>query len=365
MLRKLDRYIIGKFLGMFFFMIIIFVVIAVVFDISEKIDDFLKSNASVWEIAVRYYLNFCLYYGTLLSSLLIFLTVILVTSNLAQKSEIIAILAGGVSFRRLLVPYMMAATLLFVMSMLLSHIFIPIANRERLAFEEEHIRFAFNVSGENHHREIAPGTIAYFNKINVQKNVGYRFALEEWDKNGRLRRKTIASKAEIRNPGDGNPPLWELSNVLVRTFDASGNETVTYSMRTDTVILMEFTDFGQRLSNSSAMTYSELKDFIEEERNKGSSEVVYHELENHARTANAFAIFILTLIGVSISARKVRGGMGLHIAAGVLIGLIYIFVQKIATVAATNSGLDPLMAVWIPNAVFFLLGLYIYRLSPK
>jgi len=363
MLKTLDRYIIGKFLGMFFFMIIIFVVIAVVFDISEKIDDFLSAKATVLEIGVRYYLNFCLYYGNLLSALLIFITVILVTGNLAQKSEIISVLASGISFRRLVVPYMMAAGLLFFISLVFSHFLIPLANRERLAFEEEHIRFAFNVEGENLHREIAPGTIAFFNKIATQKNAGYRFALEEWDKQGRLRKKTIASKAElISTEGD---PLWELSNVVIRTIDAKGNETVVQHNKLDTVIHMQFSDFGQRLANASAMTLPELDEYIDQETEKGSDQVVFYEIEHHTRTANAFSIFILTLIGVSIASRKVRGGMGLHIALGLLIGLIYIFVQKISIVSATNAGINVMLACWIPNLVFLMLGLFIYRLAPK
>jgi len=363
MLRTLDSYIIRKFLGMFAFMIIMFVVIAVVFDISEKIDDFLKSNATVLEIAVRYYLNFCLYYGNLLSALLIFITVILVTGTMAQKSEIIAILASGVSFGRMLRPFMMAAGLLFVISMVFSHWLIPMANRERLAFEEEHVRFAFKFEGENLHREISPGTIAYFNSIALHKNAGYRFSLEEWDSRGRLRKKTIASKAECLN--ETPEPLWQLSNVVIRTIDAKGKETVTQHTQLDTIIQMRFSDFGQRLANSSAMTYTELRDHIAIETEKGSDQVVYFELEHHGRTANAFSIFVLTLIGVSIAARKVRGGMGLHIAIGLLIGLIYIFVQKVSTVSATNAGIAALPACWIPNLVFLAVGLFIYFRAPK
>ena len=181
MLKTLDRYIIRQFLGTFFFILVLIMAIAVVFDISEKTEDFAKMSASLGEIVVRYYFNFVIYYANFFSGLLIFLAVILFTGRLAHRTEVIAALSSGVSFPRLLRPYFLAATLLAGIALVTNHFILPYANKERLAFEEEHIRVAFQVRDKNIHREIAPGCIAYFESFNAQKKTGYRFSLEQWD----------------------------------------------------------------------------------------------------------------------------------------------------------------------------------------
>jgi lipopolysaccharide export system permease protein len=342
-------------------MIAAFIVIAVVFDVSEKIDDFIKNDVPVKRIFFEYYLNFIFYMGMLLSPILVFLTVILVTSNMAQKSEVVAILAGNISYRRMLLPFIIAASLLTLVSLVIAHAVLPKANKVRLAFEEGIVVKRYYITDENLLREIEPGTIAYFQSIIVYKNVGYKFSLEKWDELGRLRYKLIASKAMYLP--DKNS--WQLTNVQERHIEQDGSEKISHSLRKDTLLNMRLEDFGKSAEVAMAMSGQELTDFIDSERKSGSNKTTHILIEKYNRTANSFAIIILTIIGVSVSSRKTRGGTGLHIALGVLIGFIYIFALKISAVSATNMGVPPIIAVWIPNILFLGIAFYLYRKAPK
>lgn len=360
-MKVIDRYIVRKFLSTFLFMIAAFIVIAVVFDVSEKIDDFIKNSVPVQRIVFEYYLNFIFYMGMLLSPILVFLTVILVTSNMAQKSELVAILAGTISYRRMLLPFGIGAALLTLVSLVIAHAVLPKANKARLAFEEGTVVNRYYITDENLHREIEPGTIAYFQSITVYKNVGYKFSLEKWDEQGRLRYKLIASKARYMPDKDS----WELTNVQERHIGEDGIENIIHTGRKDTLIQMRLEDFGKRTEVAMAMSGGELDDFIESERQSGSDKITHFLIEKYSRTSNSFAILILTIIGVSVSSRKTRGGTGLHIALGVLIGFIYIFALKISAVSATNMGVPAIIAVWIPNLLFTGIAFYLYRRAPK
>lgn len=358
---KLDFYIIKKFLGTFFYMIIAFTVIAIVFDVSEKIDDLITNEAPMKEILFDYYMNFTFFLGNLLSSILVFLTVILVTSGMAQKSEIVAILSSGVSYRRMLLPYFVAAGVLVFFSLIIAHSILPRANETRLSFEEKYIYSSFRITEENLHREIEPGVIAYFQSITASKNVGYKFSIEHWDDNHQLRKKLIASKATYIPEED----KWEIINAQIREISPEGVEKISRFNRIDTTINLKISDFGQRLEVAAALGDRELNEYIEQEKQKGSDQVVFLLIEKYSRTSNGFAIFILTLIGVTISSRKSRGGTGLHMAAGVVIGFVYIFAMKLSAVSATNAGVPPIIAVWIPNVLFLFIGIYLYRKAPK
>lgn len=359
-IKKLDLYIIKKFLGTFAFMIGAFVVIAVVFDLSENIDDFLKSNAPVSRILVEYYINFCFYFGNLLSSFIIFLTIIWFTSKLAQKSEIIAMLSGGISYSRILKPYFMAATILVALSLFLGHYLVPRANRIKYDFEVEFLKGAIIVADQNLHREIEPGTIAHFYKVNPNTLSGSNFSLEKW-KNGKLKLKILSSGATF-HPEKGT---WTINNAQIRTFEKDGKETLVEKAQLDTVLPMTIEDFGMRSEVISAMTTSELSDFIEEQKQSGSGKVTQFEVEKYSRTSNAFSIFVLTLIGVAIASRKSRGGTGLHLMLAVIVGFIFIFVSRMATVSAMNLGFPVTIAVWVANILFTFVGLYLYSKAQK
>lgn len=359
MLKRLDRYIIRQFLGTFLFILLAIMAIAVVFDISEKTQDFANTKATLGEIVVDYYVNFVLFYANLFSGLFIFLAVLIFTSRLAHRSEVIAILSSGVSFGRFSRPYFLVATLLTVLSLWVGHFLLPDANKVRLAFEEAYVRVPFRVQDRHLHREIAPGAIAYCESYAVDQRTAFRFSLEQWD-GTELRKKLLSDRAVF----DTTTGHWTVFDYTLRTFEPEG-ERIHKGARLDTAIALVPGDLGRRNEVTSAMRTPELDRFIEEETARGSNTKVFALIERHQRTSYPFASYVFTLIGLSIASRKVRGGTGVHIALGVLLILLYIFAMKITTVAATNAGLAPLIAVWIPNIIFGLVGLAIYRTAPK
>ncbi len=359
MFRTLDRYIIRQFLGTFFFILVVIMAIAVVFDVSEKTEDFAKMTATTWEVIRLYYVNFVIYYSNLFSGLLIFIAVMLFTSRLAHRTEIVAMLSSGVSFPRIMLPYFTAATFLTVISLLTNHFVLPAANKVRLAFEEEHIRHTFSVHERNIHRQIAPGTIVYFESYNAEQLTGQRFSMETWD-GLELRRKLYADRARY----DTVTGRWTLFDPVMRVIGADG-DLIERKAELDTLINLKPADIGQRWETSMAMNWGELNNYIAIKTAQGDSELTPYRIEKHQRTSYPFATYVFTLIGVSIASRKTRGGTGLHLATGVLLALLYIFAMKLTTVAATNAGLDPFIAVWLPNLIFGSLGLWIYRNAPK
>lgn len=359
-MKILDWYIIKKLLMSFFFMIGAFCLITMVFDLSENVDDLVTNKAPFKAVVVDYYMNLFFHFGSMLSAFIVFLAVILVTSNLAQKTEFIAMLSGGVSFNRLVRPYLIAATFLVGLFLLLAHVILPEANKTRVDFIFNYIHTKFHISDQNMYREIAPGEIAYFRTITVERSVGYKFVLENWEE-GQLKRKIMAAKARF-NEDTGR---WLLSAVKVRDFNPDGSQKLRLVEEIDTVLTMQISDFGQRAEVISTLNYSELTEYIERERLRGSGNVAFIEIEKYSRTSNAFAIYVLTLIGVSVASRKVRGGTGLHLFFAVLIAVTYIFALKMTTVAATNVGLPAAIAVWVPNVLYGLVGLVIYLKAPK
>lgn len=359
MLKTLDRYIIRKFLGTFFFMIILIMMVAVVFDISEKTEDFAKMTATTSEIVWDYYLNFIIYYGNLFSGLFIFIAVLLFTSRLAHRTEVIAMLSSGVSFPRILWPYFVAATILAGLSLVINHKVLPAANKVRLAFEEKYIRAIFFVEDHHLHREIAPGSIAYCEHYGAKEKTLYTFGLERWN-GSELVSKLHADRAAY----DSVNGSWHVTDWTIRVINGD-REEIRRGHELDTVIPLKPSDMGQRWETAMAMGTSELNDYIAAKQAQGDGSVTSYLVEKHQRTSYPFAVYVFTLIGVGIASRKVRGGTGLHLAAGVALVLLYVFAMKITTVGATNAGLDPFLAVWAPNVFFGLIGVWIYRKAPK
>lgn len=337
-----------------------FVVIAIIFDISENIDDFVKSDATLWQIITQYYINYAFYFGNLLSSFIIFLTIIWFTSKLAQKTEIVAILCGGISYRRFLRPYFIASGILVAVSLLLSHYVVPFANQVKYDFELTYLKGALTVEDANMHREIEPGTIAYFYRVTPANNAGSNFSLERWE-NGMLVWKLLSSGATW-HPEE---KYWTITNAQIRTLHPNGDESVRYVAKLDTVLNMTIDDFSLRKEIMTTMNYNELNDFIAEQKLSGSGRAVEFEIEQYTRTSNAFAIFVLTLIGVSIASRKQRGGTGVHLMLGIIIGFIYVFIARMMTVASMNVGFPAYVAVWVPNVIFLLVGWFFYLRAQK
>ena len=334
--------------------------IAVVFDISEKLEDFLTNEPSTKALVIDYYLNFIIYYTNLFSALLIFIAVLFFTAKLAARTEIIAILTSGVSFNRLLVPYFIAATILASLSWYANNYLVPQANKTRLQFEETYVNGFSSYKIKNIHKQITPEEIIYMESYNNLKDIGYKFAWEKW-KDGKLKFKMMSDF--IRWDSIGNQ--WQIERYTTRQINGL-DEEIIHGARIDTTITNMFpSDFERSYTQVSTMQTPALKKFIEEQRQIGSDEVTYYELELYQRSSMPFATYILTLIGVAVASRKIRGGTGIHIALGLGVSVLYILAMKVTTVYATNAGLDPFIAVWIPNACFALISIYIYKKAPK
>jgi lipopolysaccharide export system permease protein len=360
-MKILDKYIIVKFLGTFFYAIALIISIAIVFDISEKVDDFIQREAPLKAIIFEFYFNFIPYFINLFSPLFTFIAVVFFTSKLAYNTEIVAILASGVSFGRFLRPFLLAATVLAILSFFLNNFIIPTANKTRLEFEEKYIRNPFFNKEYNIHRQIGPGQFIYFESYNNQRNIGYKFSVEQFNKEtGEMQSKLMADLVTW----DSTSNKWAIENYFIRHIDGL-TENVSFGDRIDTVFNFHPKEFGRRINNIETMNFFELNKFIEEEKFKGSDNVVYYELEKYQRLSLPFATFILTIIGVSIASRKVRGGIGIHIGIGLLIAFTYILFMQISTTFATNAGLSPLIAVWIPNIIYLFLGLFLLKRAPK
>ena len=357
-MNKLDWYIIKKFLGTFFFTLALILLIVIVFDISEKIDDFLESEVSVKSIIMEYYINFIPYFGNLFSPLFIFISVIFFTSKMANDTEIIAILNSGMSFRRLLKPFMISAFLLGILSFVLGNFIIPSSNSERINFENKYLKSKRYSRAKNIHMQIQPGKYIYMESFNSTRNIGYKFTLENF-RNGRLSSKLKSDYIQY----DTLSSKWTINKYEIREFSDSG-EIIINGAKIDTSLNLSPYDFTKRKSLVETMNMFELNDYIADEELKGSEQLVYHKIEKHKRVAFPFASIILTLIAVAIASRKTRGGIGIHLGIGILIAFTYILFMQVSTTFATNSNLPPALAVWIPNLLYMVLAsVLLYKAS--
>ena len=357
-MNKLDWYIVKKFLGTFFFTLTLILLIVIVFDISEKIDEFLVSEVSIKSITIDYYLNFIPYFGNLFSPLFIFISVIFFTSKMANDTEIIAMFNSGMSFKRLLKPFMISAVVLGVLSFVLGNFIIPSSNVERIHFENKYLKSERYSRAKNIHMPIQPGQYIYMESFNSTRNIGYKFTLENF-KNGKLASKLKSDYIQYNTLSQ----KWTINKYEVREFSDNG-EIISNGARIDTSINLSPDDFTKRKSLVETMNMFELNDYIADEELKGSEQLVYHKIEKHKRVAFPFASIILTLIAVAIASRKTRGGIGIHLGIGILIAFTYILFMQVSTTFATNSNLAPALAVWIPNLCYMVLaGVLFYKAS--
>ncbi|MCF8377984.1 MAG: LptF/LptG family permease [Bacteroidales bacterium] len=359
-LKVLDIYIIRKFLGTFFFSILIILSIAVVFDFSEKIDDFIENNASFNDVIFDYYMNFIPYFAVLFSSLFTFISVIYFTSKMAYDSEIIAILSSGINLTRLLRPYMLSAFVIAAFSFMLSNLVLPKATRIKLDFEEKYIHSRpVSFDRKNIHRQIEPGKYIYMESYSNVSQTGYNFSMEKFD-NGKLVSKLMADQIFW----DSTKNKWTIRRYYIRDIDGL-KETITADNLIDTTINMYPEDFMKRVNVVEAMSLGELNEFISVAKMQGETNVTSYLIEKYRRTANPFSTFILTIIGVAVSSRKVRGGIGAQLGAGLVIAFGYILFMQFSSQFSISGSLPPLVAVWIPNFIFMIVAVIIYRMAPK
>ena len=358
-MKKLDWYIIGKFLTTFFFTLAIILVIVIVFDISEKIDDFMENDAPIGAIAMDYYLNFIPYFANLFSPLFIFISVIFFTSKMANNSEIIAILNSGMSYRRLMIPFIISSILLAMLSFIFGNFIIPSSNKKRIAFEEKYIENKKYYKQKDIHMQIEPGQYIYMQSYNTDRKIGYKFALENF-KEGKLESKLRSKYIQY----DTLTKKWQINNYQIRIFK-NESEDIIEGNKIDTTINLHPSDFIEKKNLVETMNIFELNRYINKEELKGSEQIIYHKIEKHKRIAFPFASIILTIIAVSFSSRKVRGGIGYHLGIGLLIAFSYILFMQVSTTFATNSNLSPIIAVWIPNLIYTIIAYFSIRLAPK
>ncbi len=358
MLKILDKYIIRKFLTTFFFMLGIIMLLAMVFDLSDRLGEFLANKAPFSEIVFTYYLNFILLYGNSFSFMIVFISVIWFTAKMAQDTEIIPIWNSGKPFSRFIRPYMIGATILAVISLFINHIILPASNKGRLDFEDKYYRNALSVS--NYFADFPGNQTVQFGSYTSEENVVQQFILQRYNKNNTLSYTLVARTAENK---DGTNK-WVLRDYYER-YVGYPKDKITEGKQKDTTFAFKISEMAARDNISSAMKTGDLRKFIERERSKGSGKIPLYELELYQRTANPFATYVLTIIGIAVSSQKKRGGIGVNIAIGLAIVLVYVFAMKIMAVAAENVGFPAIIASWIPNILFGLVAVVMYRFAQK
>lgn len=354
----IDKYIIKKFLSTFFFMLGIVMLLSTVFDISERLGEFIDNKANFTDIILKYYVNFIIYYGNTFSALIIFLSVIWFTAKMAQDSEIIPLMFSGKPFTRILKPYFIAASFLVFLSLILNHLIIPKSNEIRLEFEEKYYRDQLII--ENYHAQFPGENYVYFTSYVSDLNIVNDLRIEKWDEKGKL---TYFLSAKTAQNIIGTKK-WKLSNYYLRK-TGYPKDTLTHGVNLDTTLTFKLEEIAMRNNNAETMNYKDLTTFIKQEKRKGNPHIADFEIMLHQRTSLPFATYVLTLMGVAVASRKKRGGIGINIAIGLLFVFIYIFSMQIATVAAKNVGFPPLIATWVPNILFGITGFIMYKLAPK
>ncbi len=359
--KILDRYILGKFLSTYFFAIAMIIVIVVIFDYAEKIDDFTELHAPLKKVLFDYFLNFIPFFINQFSGLFTFIACIFFTSKMAYQTEIVAMLSGGMSFRRLMWPYFLGALIIGGLSLMLNLWVIPISQRHIVRFEQQYIKRKLNSEFDRHiYRQIEPGTFAYIRGYSsVGSNASF-FALEHYV-SGTMTHSLEASDVQFNS----ETKRWTASRYTKRDFDSLGVERFTQFRNLDTLINLEATELGDINDFIQTMNITELNHFLEQQRAKGSDSINLIEVERHARYAYPLSTFILTLIGVSLSSRKVRGGTGLHIGIGTALCFSYILFGRFFEEFAKSGTLPPGLAVWLPNIIYLGIAIYLYQKAPK
>ncbi len=361
-MKRIDRYIIAKFLGTYFFSIVLIISIGVVFDFNENIDRFTESQAPWKAIAVDYYLNFIPYYANLFSALFVFISVIFFTTKLADHSEIIAMISAGISRRRLMVPYMISAAIIAALTFYLGAEVIPRSSVKRLAFENTYKKRVKDPTyAEKVQLQVDTGVIAYMEHFDGMSKTGMHFSLDKFE-NKKLVSHLSANTAVYDTLSDVRYQ-WHLRDVTIRELRGMKEKITNYN-QIDSIIRMEPRDFLFIRNQQETMTNAELKDYIDKQRNRGSGNLSIFEVEYQKRFASPFAAFILSTIGMSLSSRKRKGGMGFSLGIGIALSATYILLQGISATFSTNAGMHPALAAWMPNILYAIIAIWLYKRAP-
>lgn len=360
LLKRIDWYIIKKFLGTYIFSIALILSIAVIFDINSKIDKFMDHGAPLKAIIFDYYKNFIPYYANLFSPLFVFIAVIFFTSKLADNSEITAMLASGINFRRLMRPYLISAALISAVTFELGGYIIPKGQIKQINFEDKYWKKRKQDVISNIQLQISPGVVAYIERYEDNTKTGFHFSLDKFEKKKLVWHLT----AQSVNYDSTRVGHWTIHDYMIRQMRGL-KEKVKNGATKDTVLDMEPSDFSMMENQQNTMTNPELKQYIVKQQKRGAANLKAFEVEYYRRIAQSFAAFILTLIGVSLSSRKTKGGMGLSLGVGLALSFTYILFQAISSTFSVNGNMPPMIAVWLPNILYAIIGIGLYIRAPK
>lgn len=361
-IKRMDWYIIKKFIGTYIYSIALIISISIVIDINENLAKFSEYHAPLKAIVFDYYMNFIPYFANLFSPLFVFIAVIFFTSKLAGNSEIIAMLAAGVSFKRLMRPYMISCILISVVSFYLSGYVIPHSNVIRQNFESLYKNKKKTTAADNVMLNVGKGTIAYIQHYDNNTKRGYGFSLDKFQ-DKKLVSHMTAMEIQYDTISDSKYH-WTAQNYKIRKFNGY-REQIENGAKRDTTILMEPNDLVYSKGQQETFTNPELSDYISKQIDRGSSNVVQYQVEYHKRIAASFASFILTIIGLSLSAKKRKGGMGMYLGIGLALSFGYIMLQTVSSTFAINANLPPIIAAWIPNIIFAIVAYFCYKQAPN
>ncbi|RZK50256.1 MAG: YjgP/YjgQ family permease [Pedobacter sp.] len=359
--KILDAFIIGKYLGTFFYTLALFVVIIVVFDLSEKLDDFLGNNLSIWDIISLYYAGSIPFYVNMLSPLINFIAVIFFTAKMADQTEIVPILSGGVSFNRFLRPYFISASLIFLINLGSNIFLLPHTNKIKNKFENEVIKKNSPFIKEKIHVKLDSATYIAMHSFDNRNNTGYRFTLDQFE-GDKLKKKIFAQTIKW----DSLNLKWVLNDYSIRYIDGLKERFMSEaSVPKDTTLDMRPNDFSAYDNVFSSLSNNELEEKIDKERIRGTGVMNDLLFERYKRWLHPLSAYVLTLIGVALSSRKVRGGVGLPLGIGIFLSFAYIVFNQFAMIFSIKGGISPLIAVILPTLFFGLLGFILLKRAPK
>lgn len=361
--KIIDRYIIMKFIVSFFVAMLLIIGVVIIFDLSEKIDDFVKYEAPIKAIIFDYYLNYIPYFVNMFSPLFVFITVIFFNSKMAANSEIIAILSGGISFHRMMVPHIISALIIALLSLALNLFVIPRANATRVEFDSKYngyYRGDQSFSSTNFHSQISPGEFVYVNSFSKWNKTAYNFTLEKIE-NNKLVSKITAETAVW----DSTTESWHLKNYFIRDYSEGLNDVVVSGERKDTTIQLKIADFYMNKKTVETLSIKDLNKLIDTQKGRGDENVMFSLMEKHRRMTLPFSSFILTIMGVALTSKKKRGGIGWNLAVGIALAFLYILFLRFSEMFVYTGTLPAAVALWLPNFVYTIIAIVLYRMAPK
>ena len=360
-MKRLDTYILAKYIKTFLLALALIIIIVITFDVSEKLDKFISHHATFWQVATDYYGNFIPEFVNLYSPLFIFISVIFFTSKMAGNTEIIAILSSGISYRRILRPYLYGAVAVALVVMLLGNFVIPTSSRRLIEFEEQYVKSKATNYYSNVHFQAEPGVQVYAESYDVKNLRAQKLRREVFDADGRMLQRQSVEMAIY----DTAARMWRCTMYDCRTIDADGNEDLQHENTTIIDLGLLPGDLDIWANRIETMNTPALVRHIEREKVRGTGTVKEAKIELYQRLLNPLAIIVMTFIGVAISSRKTRGGIGMHLAIGITLAFGFIVFMKVTTVFATGGNMSPFMAVLLPQLVFGLAALYLIYKAPK